>query len=230
MFSHDDTMVTDSIFVAESGNLVFNRRGRIKRAERFGFRNYLNPALLSRVTFKGFTGEYPEGGSLYALGLRRVGGKSLYSGGSNLSFPDSPMEGRIGEHKTDGRQFLYRDWTGSVTSSVGSYVVSSLPHMVSSQCTSLSPGLEVCPYPFYTISVPAGLVELTRSDIPDSPFIPMDKENFLALSTVHTNILSFPRGIPMRGGRNKKVSFKLQGADIGTRWVFVYPTIQNCPL
>ena len=67
MFSHDDTMVTDSIFVAESGNFVFNRRGRIKRAERFGFRNYLNPALLSRVTFKGFTGEYPEGGSLYAL-------------------------------------------------------------------------------------------------------------------------------------------------------------------
>ena len=142
----------------------------------------------------------------------------MYSGGSNLSFPDSPLEGRIGEHKTDGRQFLYRDWTGSVTSSAaGSYIVSSLPHMVSSQCTSSSPGLEVCPYPFYTISVPAGQVELTRSDIPDSPFIPLDKENFLALSTMHTNILSFPRGIPMRGGRNKKVSFKLQGADIGTR-------------
>ena len=67
MFSHDDTMVTDSIFVAESRNLVFDRRGRIKRAERFGFRNYLNPALLSGVTFKGFTGKYPEGGSLYAL-------------------------------------------------------------------------------------------------------------------------------------------------------------------
>jgi len=217
MFSHDDTMVTDSIFVAESGNFVFDRRGRIKRAERFGFRNYLNPALLSGVTFKGFTGEYPEGGSLYALGLRRVGGKSLYSGGSNLSFPESPLEGRIGEHKTDGRQFLYRDWTGSVTSFVGSYVVSSLPHMVSSQCTPSSPGLEVCHYPFYTISVPAGRVELTRSDIPDSPFIPMDKENFLALSTMHKNILSFPSGIPMRGGRNKKVSFKLQGADIGTR-------------
>ena len=67
MFSHDDTIVTDSIFVAESGNFVFDRRGRIKKAERFGFRNYLNPALLSQVTFKGFTGEYPEGGSLYAL-------------------------------------------------------------------------------------------------------------------------------------------------------------------
>ena len=67
MFSHDDTIVTDSIFIAESRNFVFDRRGRIKRAGRFGFRNYLNPALLSGVTFKGFTGEYPEGGSLYAL-------------------------------------------------------------------------------------------------------------------------------------------------------------------
>ena len=68
MFSHDDTIVTDSIFVAESGNFVSDRRvRRIKMAERFGFRHYLNPALLSGVTFKGFTGEYPEGGSLYAL-------------------------------------------------------------------------------------------------------------------------------------------------------------------
>ena len=67
MFSHDDTIVTDSVFVAESGNFAFDRRGRIKKAERFGFRNYLNPALLSQVTFKGFTGEYSEGGSLYAL-------------------------------------------------------------------------------------------------------------------------------------------------------------------
>ena len=67
MFSHDDTIVTDSIFVAESRNFAFDRRGRIKRVGRFGFRNYLNPALLSGVTFKGFTGEYPEGGSLYAL-------------------------------------------------------------------------------------------------------------------------------------------------------------------
>ena len=150
-------------------------------------------------------------------GLRRVGRKSLYTGGSNLSFPETPFEGKIGEHKNDGRQFLYRDWTGSITSLPGSYIVSSLPHMVSSQCTPSSPGLEVCPYPFYTISVPAGLVELTRSDIPDSPFVPINKENFLALSTKHTNILSFPSGIPMRGGRKKKVSFKIQGADIGTR-------------
>ena len=67
MFSHDDTIVTDSIFVAESRNFPFDRRGRIKRVGRFGFRNYLNPALLSGVTFKGFTGEFPEGGSLYAL-------------------------------------------------------------------------------------------------------------------------------------------------------------------
>ena len=69
MFSHDDTVVTDSIFVAESKNFVvdLNRRGRINKVGRFGFRNYLNPALLSGVTFKGFAGEYPEGGSLYAL-------------------------------------------------------------------------------------------------------------------------------------------------------------------
>ena len=72
MFSHDDTIVTDSIFVAESKNfcsfdLCKNRRGRINKVGRFGFRNYLNPALLSGVTFKGFTGKYPEGGSLYAL-------------------------------------------------------------------------------------------------------------------------------------------------------------------
>ena len=89
--------------------------------------------------------------------------------------------------------------------------------MVSSQCSPASPGLKVCPYPFYSISVPAGQVELTRSDITDSPFIPMDKENFLALSTTHTNMLSFPNGMPMRGGRTKKVFFKLHGADIGTR-------------
>ena len=67
MFSHDDTIVTDSIFLAVSRNFAFDRRGRIKKAERFGFRNYLNPTILSGVTFKGFTGEYSEGGSLYAL-------------------------------------------------------------------------------------------------------------------------------------------------------------------
>jgi len=216
MFSHDDTIVTESIFVAESSNFPLDRRGRIRKVGRFGFRNYLNPALLSGVSFKGFTGGFAEGGSLYALGLRRVGGKSLYTGGSNLSFPETPFEGRIGEHKNDGRQFLYRDWTGSITSSAGSYLVSDLPHMVSSQCSPASPGLKVCPHPFYSISVPAGQVELTRLDITDSPFIPMDKENFLALSTAHTNMLSFPNGMPMRGGRTKKVFFKLHGADIGT--------------
>ena len=70
MFSHDDTVVSDSIFVAESKNFADIQRilwRRIKKVGRFGFRNYLNPTLLSGVTFEGFTGKYPEGGSLYAL-------------------------------------------------------------------------------------------------------------------------------------------------------------------
>jgi len=159
MFSHDDTIVTESIFVAKSSNFPLDRRGRIRKVGRFGFRNYLNPALLSGVSFKGFTGELAEGGSLYALGLRRVGGKSLYTGGSNLSFPETPFEGRIGEHKNDGRQFLYRDWTGSITSSAGSYVVSDLPHMVSSQCR-----------PWSRLSADLPLLVLKSVLIPSTPF------------------------------------------------------------
>ena len=90
MFSHDDTIVTDSIFVAESRNFAFDRRGRIKRVGRFGFRNYLNPALLSGVTFKGFIGEFPEGGFLYALvgknSIKRRNISSLYFVGAETSW------------------------------------------------------------------------------------------------------------------------------------------------
>ena len=80
-------------------------------------------------------------------GLRRVGPKSLFTGGTDLAFINTPESGRIKEHNTEGRwlthviispslssrQFLYRDWSGSITSAPSSYIVSSLPHMVDSR-------------------------------------------------------------------------------------------------
>ena len=103
MFSHDDTSVIDSIFIGESKNFRDNERKKFRKVKRFGFRNYLNPSFLSEVTFQGFKGDLVDGGSLHALGLRRVGSKSLYTGGTNLSFPDTSPMARISEDKTDGR-------------------------------------------------------------------------------------------------------------------------------
>lgn len=67
MFAHDDTIVTDSVFIGESNNFKEDPRKRVRRMKRFGFRNYLNPSLLSGVTFKNFKGDLQEGGSLHAL-------------------------------------------------------------------------------------------------------------------------------------------------------------------
>ena len=103
MFAHDDTTVTDSVFIGESGNFRDDERKKFRRAQRFGFRNYLNPCLLSEVSFQGFRGDLADGGSLHALGLRRVGSRSLYTGGTNLSFPDTFPMARISEDKKDGR-------------------------------------------------------------------------------------------------------------------------------
>jgi len=216
--------VTDSVFIGESANFGTKLGRRAKTVERFGFRNYLNPSLLSGVTFKNFYGPI-EGstGSLHALGVKRVGANSLYTGGSNLLFVDTPEEGRISDHKDNGRQFMYRDWTGSVVgSSPGSYIVSQLPHMMSSQCTILSSRLASCPYSFYTLSAPSGSVELTRLDLPQSVFTPAgENENFLALSSAHTHLLSFPgdifnHNLATSKRRKPRVNIKLVGADEGT--------------
>ena len=68
MFSHDNNLVTDSVFVGESANFGTNLGRRAKSIERFGFRNYLNPSLLSGVTFKNFYGPIEgSSGSLHAL-------------------------------------------------------------------------------------------------------------------------------------------------------------------
>ena len=68
MFSHDQNLVSESTFIGESANFGGGARRQAKNMERFGFRNYLNPTLLSGVTFRNFSGPNSAGsGSLHAL-------------------------------------------------------------------------------------------------------------------------------------------------------------------
>ena len=55
-------------------------------------------------------------------GLILVGAKSLYTGGSKLVFVDTPPEGRIKEHKTDGRYDLLLTISISRFSTTAKYV------------------------------------------------------------------------------------------------------------
>ena len=67
MFSHDTTLVTNSIFIGQSANFGAVEKKLAKGLQLFGFRNYLNPSLLSGVVFKSFSGPSGAGGGVYAL-------------------------------------------------------------------------------------------------------------------------------------------------------------------
>ena len=85
-----------------------------------------------------------------------------------------------------------------------------------SRCSAVG-RLAVCPHHFYTISSAKG-AELTRLDIPDSPFTTLNNENFFAMNCEHPHLLSFPGGLPLRGRASaRKLSFQVSGSDVGTR-------------
>ena len=165
--------------------------------------------------------------------MKRVGANSLYTGGSNLIFVDTPEEGRISDHKDNGRSqtepgcpspsppsgssctatglvpLLDPPPAPTLSASYPTWCPASRCHCLlhpsptapCPRCTILPGGLAFCPYSFYTLSVPSGMVELTRwkyqlvtsllhcpllcrLDLPQSVFTPDpdgENENFLAL-------------------------------------------------
>merc|ERR1711892_843274 len=119
-----------------------------------GFRNYVNPVLLENSVFRSF--QDSDARYMRAISVRRTGPRSSFTGASNVSFVSTPLEGRVGEGKRMDRQFLYYDWSGSITGTPDSYIVRNFPHLTSAKCQEM-PGwgpLTVCPHHY--ISLPTG--------------------------------------------------------------------------
>ena len=231
MFVHEKSHVTNSLFVGESEKNfgVPNRRVNKKMWHRslpngrasFGFRNYLNPTKLENSVFRSF--QDSDARNVRAIGVRRSGPRSIFTGASNVSFVSTPLEGRMGEGKRMDRQFLYYDWSGSISGSPDSYIVKNFPHLLSARCLDMPKWgpLSVCPHHY--ISLPTKgqgeSIALIRTDIPDKQFTPAEKDNMVYLSTDHTYIISFKKKFPAKKGRRPKLPLVVMGVDKSTNMI-----------
>ena len=156
-----------------------------------------NPILIEDSEMRSFGGNW-KGITSTALGVRRSGPSSLFTGASNITWTNVPQGNRFFEHRPDSRQLVYRDYTGSITSHNNASLVRSLPHLLTDQCT---PGLpqwgpvSVCPLRYISLPITGKInirqTALTRDDIPTTSFTPVENDNYYYLSTAHSFILSF---------------------------------------
>ena len=229
MFVHETSHITNSLFVGESEKNfgVPNRRVNRKLWHRslprgkasVGFRNYVNPTLLENSVFQSF--QDSDARFVRAISPRRTGPKSLFTGAKNVSFINTPIKGRMGEKEREDRQFLYYDWSGSITGAPGSYIVKNLPHQTSGLCQAMPEWgpLSICPHHYVSLPIGRGRgdsIVLTRTDLPQHRYTPHEKDNMIYIISDHTYIISFKNNIPTRDGRRPKIPLKVTGVDNGT--------------
>ena len=137
-----------------------------------------------------------------------------------MSFVNTPLKGRMGEKEREDRQFLYYDWSGSITGTPGSYIVKNLPHQTSGLCQAMPEWgpLSICPHHY--VSLPTrgrgDSIVLTRTDLPQHRYTPHEKDNMIYLISDHTFIISFKNNMPTREGRRPKIPLRIAGVDSGT--------------
>ena len=138
LFVHEISHISNSIFVGESERNfgVPNKRinGEIwnrslpNGGASFGVRNYLNPIIIEDSVFASF--QDSDARFVRAIGVKRAGQRSTFTGANNVSFVSTPIGGRIGSEEMMERQFLYHDWSGSLTGTPDSYIVKNYPHLI----------------------------------------------------------------------------------------------------
>ena len=232
LFVHELSQITNSVFVGESernfgvpnkmvNGEAWNRslpRGEVS----FGVRNYQNPVIIEDSVFTSFVDS--EARHLRAIGVKRTGKESGFTGANNISFASTPMEGRVGSQPTMERQFLYYDWSGSITGTPDSYIVKNFPHLISDRCLAMPEwGLvSVCPhnYPALAVGEHNEAIIVTRTDIPQVKFTPFIKDRMVFMSSDHTYIVSSKGTFtPMKKGKWSIMPIKVAGVDKGTSMI-----------
>ena len=179
MFVHEISNVNNSLFVGESErNFGFPNRiekGRpwyrsMPRSRRnIGFRNYVNPSLIENSVFVSFKDSSTQVSR--AIAVRAIGFKSILTGASNITFVSTPLAGRFLEDKKPAREFLYKDYSGSISTFPDSYLVQNFSHLTSAKCFDVPEwgSVAVCPHKY--VSFPLGGMgkdmSLIRTDEPD---------------------------------------------------------------
>ena len=147
-----------------------------------GFRNYVNPVLIENSVFVSFQ----DTAAQVSLGVRAVSFRSVRTGASNISFMNTPLTGRVLENKLPAREFVYRDYTGSISTFQDSYLVHNFSHLTSAKCEQFPEwgSMSVCPHKYVSFSKgKMANISLMRSDQPGAVYIPQDNENKVFLST-----------------------------------------------
>ena len=233
MFVREETFIQNSLFVGESRKNYGFPNKRIGRNvwyrslprsnSRFGFRNYVNPTFVHNTVFDSFGDS--ETGTSRALGFRAVSFKSIMTGVSNITFLDTPFSSRFLENKEPPREFIYGDYTGSLTGIPSSFLVQNLSHLTSYSCEELPDwgSVSSCPHRYASILLGKmrNKVTLMRTDQPGSVYPPQQNENTVFISMNHTYILSFLGHFPFtRVIRGKQVSTVfVSGVDLGDTFI-----------
>lgn len=215
MFVRKESVIDQSVFVGESSanfgvpNKRINRnlwyRSLPRQSKCFGFRNYVNPMLIKNSIFISFGDTDAQ--ILRALAVRAVSFRSLFTGASNLTFSNTKTTGKFLEDKMPKREFLYKDYTGSISSHANSYLIQNFPHLTSIKCAEFPDwgSISVCPHRYVSINIGRTAVSVIRTDMPDNVYVPK-KETKLFLSADHTYIISFPFRFPIKQSRDKMFS------------------------
>jgi hypothetical protein len=233
MFVREESLVDDSLFVAESKkNFGFPNkrigksfwyRSLPQSSTKFGFRNYVNPSRIFNTLFDSF--EDSVTGVSRALGVRAVSFKSVLTGASNITFRNTPLSSRFLENKKPPREFLYKDYTGSITGLPDSFLVQNFSHLTSARCSEFPEwgSVSACPHKYASLPLSQlrNMVSLMRTDQPGAVYTPQKNENKLFLSMDHTYIISVLGHFPFRSNwRNQQVaSMFLGGVDQGNSFI-----------
>ena len=152
MFSHEEVMIEDSLFVGFSDNNLGEpneeingalwprslspgfrggKDGSYREHTFIGYLGYRPPITLHNITFRNFYDEEESTGiRCRALSVETPSKNNIRAGVFDATFENSPLSSRMVDVKDRFRQSVYNDFTGSI-SGYPSTIVSALPHMVS---------------------------------------------------------------------------------------------------
>ena len=146
LFNHQACWITNSLFVGETAN-----KGNLEPlgGKNLGLEFYRNPNLLTNVHFANFVD------SKSVISMLRTGVGSIFIGGSNITFTNTPLSNRIYEYrKRYRRQFIYNDYTGTITGTNGAVVIADNHHLLSGGCSNPYPAwgpVQICPQRYVSL-------------------------------------------------------------------------------
>ena len=231
MFVKKESFIDNSLFVGQSKNNFgspnkwvnkkFWYRSLSVSRETFGIRTYVHPVHIKNTMFSSFKDSDAQ--TSHAMSARSVSFKSIFTGVSNLTFNNTPFSNRFLEKPKAPREFIFKDYTGSLTGIPDSYLVRNFPHLTSDKCKDFPEWGKVsaCPHKYVSLLLGRSKTEakIMRTDRPEAVYTP--KKNNAILSVDHTYIISSRGNFPFRTNRRKQkfTDLFIGGVDQGDNFV-----------